>query len=115
MDIPKQKAHSLWVEVTESPYETAVKILKRKCIKCMEIHSHHIMPAIPSSQDDESEVMPILYAIIGSVDKFFPDLIVRTYDMDSGKHIKLNPLSIFENPFFNTLPDYDYSVVEVKL
>lgn len=112
MDIPKQKAHSLWVEVTETPLEAAEKALKGNYIKCMEIHSHHYMPPIPSYQDDESERAPILYCIVGRIDKFFPEITVRTFDIKNGKHINLDPWNIFEYPFSKVPSNYDLSVVE---
>lgn len=113
MDIPKQQAHKLWVEVTETLLETAEKSLEGNYIKCMEIHSHHSMPPIPSSQDDKSERAPILYAIVGNINNFFPDITVRTFDFKKREHVKLNAWSIFEYPFSNVSSYYDLSVVEV--
>ncbi|GLO68295.1 MULTISPECIES: hypothetical protein [Oceanobacillus] len=113
MDIPKQNAHPYWVEVTEEPYETVEKFSGNRHVKCMEIHSHHVMPPFPSSQDDESERAPIFYAIIGNINEFFPNLTVRTFDIQKGKHIQLNPWSIFESPFSTVSHNYDLSVVEV--
>ncbi|MDC3424285.1 hypothetical protein NC797_07155 [Aquibacillus sp. 3ASR75-11] len=113
MDIPKQTVHHLWVEVTEDPIDTALKTLEKRCVKCMEIHSHHQMSPSPSLQDDESERAPILYAIVGRLDKFFPEITVRTFNIESGLHIKLNPWSIFENPFSIMDTQHDLHVVEV--
>lgn len=113
MDIPKQQAHPLWVEVTETAIEAAEKALEGSYIKCMEIHSHHTMPPIPSLQDNASERAPILYAIVGRIDKFFPELTVRTFDIYSGRHINLDLWSIFEYPFTEVNSNYDLSVVEV--
>lgn len=113
MDIPEQQAHPLWVEVTEDPHTTVEKFMDLRHIKVMEIHSHHNMPPIPSTQDDESERMPLLYAIVGNIYKFFPDISVRTFDMKRERHINLDPWQIFENPF-DTLPSqFDLTVVEV--
>lgn len=113
LDIPKQQAHQLWVEVTESPLETAEKVLEGNYIKCMEIHSHHSMSPFPSSQDDESERAPILYAIVGRIDKFFPEITVRTFDINNDQHIKLDAAKIFEYPFSSVSTNYDLNVVEV--
>lgn len=113
MDIPKQNAHEYWVEVTETPLESAEKALKGNYIKCMEIHSHHSMAPIPSSQDDESERAPILYAIVGNIDRFFPDITVRTFDLKNSQHIELDVWRIFEYPFSQVNPAYDLDVVEV--
>ncbi|PGT82201.1 Mov34/MPN/PAD-1 family protein [Bacillus sp. AFS040349] len=113
MDIPEQKVHPYWVEVTEDITVTALKTIDRKCVKCLEIHSHHTMPPFPSTQDDESERAPIFYAIVGRVDKFFPEITVRTFDMKTQTHIPLSPWKIFENPFDVVSDEYDLSVVEV--
>jgi hypothetical protein len=115
LDIPEQVAHSLWVERTESPYTTAMKLMDIKFIKVGEIHSHHTMLPIPSSQDDESEVQRgMLYIIVGCVNQFFPQITVRVFDQGLRKHIPLDPFSIFENPFDTIPTKYDLSVVEVS-
>ena len=80
----------------------------------MEIHSHHTMQPYPSQQDNESERGPLLYAIVGNIDKFFPDITVRTFDMTNQKHIELDAWKLFENPFLMDAVAHDLSVVEVS-
>ncbi|MFC0273757.1 hypothetical protein ACFFIX_20430 [Metabacillus herbersteinensis] len=115
MDIPRQTASRYLVSVTEDPMVTALKVMERPCIKVMEIHSHHVMSPSPSSIDDENErdAMPLIYAIIGRINNFFPEITVRTYDMKTHSHVSLSPWSIFENPFITFSDLHDLSVVEV--
>lgn len=113
LDIPKQLANPVWVVVTEQPEISALKAIENHWVKVMEIHSHHTMQPFPSQQDNESERGPLLYAIVGNIQKFFPDITVRTFDMTNQKHIVLNAWKIFENPFSMSQIKHDLSVVEV--
>lgn len=71
------------------------------------------MRAIPSSIDNESERQSgILYAIVGKVNKLFPEITLRIFDQSSESHINIEPTSIFESPFELTA-SYDTSMVEV--
>lgn len=116
MDFPKQLVSRYQFINQESAEKTVMKFIDRRYKKLMEIHSHHIMPATPSSIDDMNERAPILYAIVGRIDHLFPEITVRTFDKDTQSHIPLNPASIFENPMFQEYATYlyDTSVVEVE-
>ncbi|WP_240468628.1 Mov34/MPN/PAD-1 family protein [Gracilibacillus sp. YIM 98692] len=114
LHIPTQHAHTFWVEPRESDEEILTRMMEnRDEMKVMEIHSHHVMPAVPSDQDDESEVFPILYTIVGRINQFFPDISVRTYDMKNQQHIKINPFSVFENPLYTYPTNDSLDAVEV--
>lgn len=65
-------------------------------ILVMEIHSHHKMPAKFSSIDNEEQKETILFAVVGSIDKFFPDITVRA--SCAGKYIPVDPGDVFESP-----------------
>ncbi|MFD1736261.1 hypothetical protein ACFSCX_06740 [Bacillus salitolerans] len=114
MDIPQQVAHTYWVERTEEPMVTAMKLMDRQFMKVGEIHSHHRMKPVPSSLDDESERQGgVFYAIVGKVESFFPSITVRVFDPSSEQHINLSPFLIFEDPFKDVPTEYDLTVVEV--
>ena len=113
LDIPQQLANPVWVVVTEEPEVSALKAIDNHWVKIMEIHSHHTMQPFPSQQDNESERGPLLYAIVGNIQKFFPDITVRTFDMTSQKHVVLDAWKIFESPFTISQIKNDLSVVEV--
>jgi hypothetical protein len=114
MDIPRQQVSQFNVERTEDPYVTAVKLMDRKFIKIMEIHSHHFMNNHPSLLDDQSERQEnVLYAIVGRVHQFFPQLLVRYFRADMNKHYMIEPTQVFETPFVELNQSFDTSVVEV--
>ncbi len=73
------------------------------------------MSPTPSMQDDISERNELLYAIVGRVDKFFPEITVRTFNVAKNIHITLDPCNIFDNPFENVdLSSYPLHNVEVR-
>lgn len=114
MMIPEQIVHKYWAERTEDALTTAIKLEDKRYAKVMEIHSHHTMSPFPSSQDDESERSPILYAIVGNIDHFFPSITCRTFNKERATHIPIDPWLVFENPFVHVPSQkYDLSVVEV--
>lgn len=113
MMVPEQKASKYWVTTIEEPYTTALKLLDKQALKVMEIHSHHYLTPIPSLQDDESERLGILYAIVGNIGEFFPKITCRTFSLELQKHIPLNPWQVFESPFKHLPDNQDISVVEV--
>jgi PRTRC genetic system protein A len=80
-------------------------------VKVMEIHSHHTMEAYFSSQDDRSEQAPILYAVVGRVLDFFPQILVRTC-LD-GEYLFINPHIVFESPL-ESPTSLDFPQVSVK-
>lgn len=113
LDIPKQVTSSILVEPIEEAYSIALRLMDVPFKKVMEIHSHHRMRAIPSSIDDDSERQTgMLYAIVGCIDNFFPEITLRIFEPTIQKHISLNPLTVFESPFMEPT-NYDTSMVEV--
>ncbi|WP_209124374.1 hypothetical protein [Alkalihalobacillus sp. BA299] len=114
LDIPQQIALRETVERIEDPYITAHKLMDIRFLKVMEIHSHHEWAPIPSMTDNESERQEnMLYAIVGRVHHFFPEVTVRYFNKEEQRHIQLEPAMVFENPFDSVPNEYDTSVVEV--
>ena len=62
-------------------------------IPVVEIHSHHRMKAVFSEKDNHDEKRVGLYAVVGSLDKFFPEITVRA--SCAGSFIPVNPSDIF--------------------
>lgn len=117
MDFPKQIVTSVLCTIDENiAWINAEKFADRRYIKVMEIHSHHVMPAIPSTTDNMNERAPILYAIVGRFDKFFPDIIVRTFNKDTQKHVFIDPNKIFEKPpIFENYATYLHDISDVEV
>jgi hypothetical protein len=63
-------------------------------IHVMDIHSHNSMPAKFSSVDNEDEKATRLYAVIGKLDRFLPDISVRI--SNGGKYLPISPETVFE-------------------
>ena len=61
----------------------------------MEIHSHNTMPAVFSPTDNKDERMTRLYAVVGKLDHFFPDIKVRC--SVGGKFVEISPNDVFES------------------
>ncbi|KAA6447003.1 MPN domain-containing protein [Bacillus swezeyi] len=109
MDFPEQTIHPLWTEVSEEPAVTARKFLDKQYVKVMEIHSHHIMPAIPSATDDLAERTSLLYAIVGNIEDFYPSVTVRTFDIKTNKHVKINVSDVFKS-YYEMSPTNQYKL-----
>ena len=65
-----------------------------KFVLAMEVHSHHIMPAVFSRIDNKDEQATRIYTVIGRLDKVFPDITTRI--SVGGKFVELNPDAVFE-------------------
>ncbi len=63
-------------------------------IHYMDIHSHNSMKAFFSQTDNADEKATRLYAIIGRLDKYVPDIRVRI--STSGKYMEIDPRLVFE-------------------
>lgn len=112
LDIPKQAVNQVWVEVKEDAESIAERV--EDAFKVIEIHSHHSMAPIPSAQDNRSERVPgMLYAIVGRVNKFFPDLFMRQFISENKGHRGINPENVFEYPFYD-LPEFETENIEVN-
>lgn len=111
LDVPKQKVHKYWCEVTEVAYRIATRV--EDAVKVCEIHSHHFMKPTPSLQDNESERLPgMVYAIVGCIQKPFPDISVRMFISEEDGFVSLPYNTVFEDPF-TTLPIFEMSNFEV--
>lgn len=66
-------------------------------IHVMDIHSHNTMPAKFSETDDQDEKATRLYAVVGRLDKVFPDIAVRA--SCAGRFIPVRPEEVFETKF----------------
>lgn len=62
----------------------------------MDIHSHNSMAAKFSPVDDQDERATRLYAVLGRLDKFFPEITVRM--SCGGTYCELEPGLVFESP-----------------
>lgn len=113
LDVPEQVVHRFYCEVTENPFAQSERMIEGKWRKVAEIHSHHVMSARPSAQDDESEIVPgIFYIIVGRLQQFFPEITVRIYDDTMKTHVFLSPDLVFERPHWPSydLAEYQYEV-----
>jgi hypothetical protein len=111
LDFPQQSVNKYWVEVIESSVDIITRV--EDAAKVLEIHSHHNMQPIPSSQDNQSERVPgRYYAIIGLTQKFLPDITARKFISEEHGHVNLSPEIIFENPFYN-IPAFNENAIEV--
>lgn len=101
LHVPPQNTSAVLVE----PSFPTIKdgILLSNMVKVLEIHSHHLLSAFPSTTDDNSERQEIYYAIIGQVNQFFPQVYTRTFNTKTQKHIEVSPFFVFEVPV--ELPD----------
>lgn len=115
MDFPQQSVNKYRAERTESAIVTAIKFIERKYRKIMEIHSHHVWDANPSYIDDEAERSPILYAIVGNLNKLYPSITLRTFDKLDNCHLKLEPSDFIEIESVTFESNYDLSEVAVTL
>lgn len=91
MRVPKQELTHVSVHsVMEEEYPDYM-------IHVMDIHSHNTMPARFSPIDDDDEKATRLYAVVGRLDKMFPDITVRA--SCAGQFIPLKPEDVFETNF----------------
>jgi PRTRC genetic system protein A len=60
----------------------------------MDIHSHNVMPAIFSKTDDRDEKATRVYAVIGRLDRYMPEISVRI--SNGGKYLPIAPDIVFE-------------------
>ncbi len=78
----------------------------------MEIHSHNTMPAFFSSIDNKDEKATRLYAVVGELDNFFPDIKVRC--SVGGKFVDINPHDVFESISCDFPEEWKYAVNPAK-
>ena len=66
----------------------------KRYLHYMDIHSHNTMPAKFSAIDDADEKATRVYAVIGRLDSFMPDISVRI--SNGGKYLPIDPMLIFK-------------------
>ena len=88
--IPKQR-----VTATRADSELSGEYEPGRYIHYMDVHSHNVMPARFSAQDNADEKATRLYAVIGKLDDPIPELSVRI--SNGGKHLFIDPETVFEH------------------
>ena len=88
--IPKQR-----VTATRAESELTDLYPPERFLHYMDVHSHNVMPAVFSAQDDRDEKATRLYAVIGRLDKPIPEMSVRI--SNGGKHLPIDPETVFES------------------
>lgn len=68
-----------------------------KDVLVLEIHSHHIMRAFFSAEDDEFEKATRFYAVVGKIDRFFPEILLRYANARTYREVP--PETLFEMSF----------------
>lgn len=111
LDFPKQTCSIYRVQVKEAPNDF-IERMGVSLEKVMEIHSHHVMCPEPSPLDDLNEKKPILFAIVGCINDFFPSLTLRTFDLESGLYLSLDLSDVFEPMLVRPSKDYDLNRIE---
>ncbi|MCL2047387.1 MAG: hypothetical protein FWG87_01555 [Defluviitaleaceae bacterium] len=88
-DIPQQSVSRLSVKSEINPaYDNA------RYIHYMDIHSHNTMRAFFSSTDDADEKATRVYAVVGNVLSYFPEIKVRI--SNGGKFLEIEPSVVFD-------------------
>jgi len=87
--IPKQR-----VTATKAESELTDAYPPERYLHYMDIHSHNVMAARFSMQDDRDEKATRIYAVIGRLDKPIPEMGVRI--SNGGKHLLIDPATVFE-------------------
>ncbi|MEH7456440.1 hypothetical protein V7183_04250 [Bacillus sp. JJ1127] len=89
---PKQKVNKYWVK----PESDVLIQMEKRLV--LQIHSHHNMSEIPSSLDNQNEVVPnIIYVIVGRLHQYFPSIHARIYR--GGSHHLVDLTKVFVSPF----------------
>lgn len=104
--VPKQQVSKISVDATLPEMD------EEKFPLVMEIHSHNTMPAVFSSTDNKDERMTRLYAVVGKLDNFFPDIKVRC--SVGGKFVEVDPKDVFDSMESDFPSAWKESVESVK-
>lgn len=78
-----KKEHAYYVKYMELADTTLTGVAWRDDVcdegeyVVMEVHSHNSMPAFFSEIDDQDEVLPMLYGVMGCLDTEYPDFKIR--------------------------------------
>jgi len=89
IDVPEQTASPVSVESGPNPeYDN------ERYLHYADVHSHCNMPAFFSETDNRDEKATRVYAVIGSVHSYLPELKVRI--SNGGTHLEIEPNVVFE-------------------
>lgn len=88
--IPKQR-----VTAVKADSELTDDYGPARYLHYIDVHSHNVMPARFSAQDDRDEKATRLYAVIGKLDRPIPEMSVRI--ANGGKHLLIDPAIVFES------------------
>ena len=88
IDAPYQTVTGVSVDT-----ELSEDLTGERYIHVMDIHSHNSMDAFFSSRDNEDEKATRLYAVVGRLDRYIPDIKVRM--CCGGNHHNLEPQLVF--------------------
>jgi hypothetical protein len=88
--IPKQR-----VTAVKADSELSDDYGPERYLHYMDVHSHNIMPAIFSAQDDRDEKATRLYAVIGRLNRYLPEMSLRL--SNGGKYLHIDPSVVFES------------------
>ncbi|MCM3317950.1 Mov34/MPN/PAD-1 family protein [Rummeliibacillus stabekisii] len=112
LDVPQQTVHKYWVNPTEDSEKTLERVgidVRKVC----EIHSHHLLRAKPSQQDNESERIPgMFYVIVGELDNDWPNLSIRMFLNNEISWIPKKFTDVFESPF-SKIPFLDNNNIKI--
>lgn len=100
VDVPKQDVSRVTIN-----YEN----IKTADTLVLTIHSHNNMSAVFSSVDDQDEIIPGFYAVVGRCDGYFPEINLRM--SCGGKFLYLPLTELFESPYVNYNKAWDSKVV----
>lgn len=103
--IPKQEVSRASVDTTEMP------LVDDRFTLVMEIHSHNTMSAYFSGDDDKDERATGVYAVVGRLNKVFPDIVVRI--SVGGKFVEIPLEDVFEG-FEGNFPENWKDAVNIK-
>lgn len=90
VDIPEQKVSRASVSG-----KISAAFDSRRFIHYMDIHSHNNMNAFFSKTDDMDEKAARVYAVVGKVSGFFPEIKVRI--ANSRSFVEIDPSVVFES------------------
>jgi|GEM_PF-1981447 len=88
--IPAQQVGKSSIVTTDSLVD------EERYVVVMDIRSHNTMEAGFSGIDDEDECAIRIYAVVGRLDRFFPEVSVRV--SNGRKFLEVDPNQIFQNP-----------------
>lgn len=90
IEVPTQRVNRVMVD---ADLDIDVQI---KHLQVMQIHSHNVMSAHWSDQDNECEQATMFYAVIGDLANTTPTILTRF--ACAGQHVEIDPSQIFEYP-----------------